>query len=246
MRARRQHSGRRPRTCCARSTLIERAARLRVSAAIMRVIVVGLGVQGHKRRRVAGADFVAAVDPVNAEARVPARSRTCRSTSYDAALVCIPDEPKVELLDLPARRTASTCWSRSRCGRRDDGDIVALEALARAQGRRLLHRLQPSLRAAFRAHARPDRARASSGRIYRCRMFYGNGTARLVRDSAWRDQGAGVLPDLGSHLLDTCRFWFGDIGDGLQRVSARTLREPRARPCRHRRRDAAQPRSSWR
>ena len=34
-------------------------------------------------------------------------------------------------------------------------------------------------------------------------MFYGNGTARLVRDSAWRDQGAGVLPDLGSHLLDT-------------------------------------------
>jgi predicted dehydrogenase len=41
-------------------------------------------------------------------------------------------------------------------------------------------------------------------------MFYGNGTARLVRDSAWRDQGAGVIPDLGSHLVDTCRFWFGD------------------------------------
>jgi len=34
----------------------------------MRVIVVGLGVQGHKRRRFAGADFVAAVDPVNREA----------------------------------------------------------------------------------------------------------------------------------------------------------------------------------
>jgi predicted dehydrogenase len=44
-------------------------------------------------------------------------------------------------------------------------------------------------------------------------MFYGNGTARLVRDSAWRDQGAGVLPDLGSHLLDTCRFWFADTQD---------------------------------
>jgi predicted dehydrogenase len=40
-------------------------------------------------------------------------------------------------------------------------------------------------------------------------MFYGNGTARLVRDSAWRDRGAGVLPDLGSHLLDTVDFWFG-------------------------------------
>src|SRR5205085_10982949 len=57
------------------------------------------------------------------------------------------------------------------------------------------------------------------GRIYRCRMFYGNGTARLVRDSAWRDTGAGVLPDLGSHLLDTARYWFGDIGEDFRLVS---------------------------
>ena len=51
------------------------------------------------------------------------------------------------------------------------------------------------------------------GSIYSLRMFYGNGTARLVRDSEWRDQGAGVLPDLGSHLLDTLRFWIGDHFD---------------------------------
>jgi predicted dehydrogenase len=50
-------------------------------------------------------------------------------------------------------------------------------------------------------------------------MFYGNGTARLVRDSAWRDEGAGVLPDLGSHLLDTARFWFGDIGEDFRVTS---------------------------
>jgi predicted dehydrogenase len=58
------------------------------------------------------------------------------------------------------------------------------------------------------------------GTIYRCRMFYGNGTARLVRDSAWRDQGAGVLLDLGSHLLDTAKFWFGELGEDFQIVSA--------------------------
>jgi predicted dehydrogenase len=56
------------------------------------------------------------------------------------------------------------------------------------------------------------------GKIYSCRMFYGNGTARLVRGSAWRDQGAGVLPDLGSHLLDTCRFWFADVSDKFRFV----------------------------
>lgn len=58
------------------------------------------------------------------------------------------------------------------------------------------------------------------GRIHRCRMFYGNGTARLVRDSEWRDQGAGVLPDLGSHLLDTVNFWFGPSAGDFHVVSA--------------------------
>jgi predicted dehydrogenase len=52
-------------------------------------------------------------------------------------------------------------------------------------------------------------ASGALGRIYTLRMFYGNGTARLVRDSSWRDEGAGVLPDLGSHLLDTLLFWIG-------------------------------------
>jgi len=47
------------------------------------------------------------------------------------------------------------------------------------------------------------------GRIYLAKFFYGNGTARLVRDSAWRDEDMGVFPDLGSHLLDWALFLFG-------------------------------------
>ena len=48
------------------------------------------------------------------------------------------------------------------------------------------------------------------GKIYSCRMFYGNGTAQLVRNSPWRDKSTGVLNDLGPHLLDTCEFLFGN------------------------------------
>ena len=48
------------------------------------------------------------------------------------------------------------------------------------------------------------------GKIYKCRMFYGNGTSSLVKKSKWRDKGLGVLTDIGSHLLDLCLFWFGE------------------------------------
>jgi hypothetical protein len=63
----------------------------------MRVVVIGLGVQGYKRRQAAGADFVAAVDPINTEAKYR-RIEDVPLGNYDAALACIPDKPKVAVL----------------------------------------------------------------------------------------------------------------------------------------------------
>src|SRR5271156_14762 len=183
----------------------------------MRAIVVGLGVQGNKRRKFAGSDFVAAVDPVNAEAR-HRKVEDVPLASYDAALVCIPDEPKIEVLTYLLGNgkhvlVEKPLWAG------DDGQILELEQLARTKNvfcyTAYNHRFEPHyvrMRELVRSGA--------LGKIYRCRMFYGNGTARLVRNSEWRDQGAGVLPDLGSHLLDTVKFWFGDCGEGFEVVSA--------------------------
>jgi predicted dehydrogenase len=183
----------------------------------MRCIIVGYGVQGKKRFRVAGADAVGVVDPVWPEA-----SWKCIQDVplglYDTAIVCTPDGPKMEILRHLAR-----------CGRHaltekplhaeTESELVDLERMARETGALLLtaynHRFEPHYVA-----MRDLLASGELGQIYRCRMFYGNGTARLVRDSAWRDQGAGVLPDLGSHLLDTSRFWFGDLAEDFTVVSA--------------------------
>src|SRR5262245_32358799 len=63
----------------------------------MRVLVVGMGVQGGKRRKFAGDDFVGSVDPTGGEAKYR-RLADVPLSDYDAALVCTPDEPKVELL----------------------------------------------------------------------------------------------------------------------------------------------------
>lgn len=183
----------------------------------MRVIVAGLGVQGNKRRRIAGADFVAAVDPVNRDARYRA-IEDVPLADYDAVLACIPDEPKAGLLSYCVENgkhvlVEKPLWAK------DETQIVQLEAAARRRGlvcyTAYNHRFEPHY-----VRMRGLIASGRLGRIYSCRMFYGNGTARLVRDSAWRDQGAGVLPDLGSHLLDTCRFWFGAVTDGFQVYAA--------------------------
>ena len=60
----------------------------------LRVIVVGLGVQGHKRRTVAGKDVVATVDPIQPDADYKS-IELVPLASYDAALLCVPDEAKV-------------------------------------------------------------------------------------------------------------------------------------------------------
>jgi len=183
----------------------------------MRAIVVGLGVQGQKRRKFAGPDFVAAVDPVNREAQ-HRRVEEVPLASYDAALVCVPDDPKVSLLRYLLGNgkhvlVEKPLWSAN------DAEIPALEKLARQQGvvcyTAYNHRFEPHY-----VRMRDLVKSGALGRIYRCRMFYGNGTARLVRESEWRDQGAGVLPDLGSHLLDTAKFWFGELGEDFHVVSA--------------------------
>ena len=183
----------------------------------MRTIVVGMGVQGEKRKRFAGKDYVASVDPV-----LDADFRTLQDVpvdSYDAAMLCVPDDPKLELLTWLAEHgkhalVEKPLWANS------NSELEKLQAQARSNGAYFYtaynHRFEPH-------YVRMGELISSGelGRIYRCRMFYGNGTARLVRNSAWRDQGAGVWPDLGSHLLDTLIFWFGPSAiDGMKLIAA--------------------------
>lgn len=174
----------------------------------MRVVVIGLGVQGYKRKKFAGSDYVCSVDPINKEADyrsiydVPLEE-------YDSVLACIPDEPKYEVIKYCLENGKHVLVEKPLFTESVD-QLKELEACAQKKGlvcyTAYNHRFEPHY---IRMKELIDSG--VLGKIYSCRMFYGNGTARLVRESVWRDSGAGVLPDLGSHLLDTCSFWFGNI-----------------------------------
>jgi predicted dehydrogenase len=172
----------------------------------VRVIVVGFGVQGRKRRALAGTDVVAVVDPV-ADGAEYRSVEAVPLADYDAALVCTPDAPKIALLTYllahqkhvlvekpllaPERRELERVAALAA-----ERDVVCYTAYN--------HRFEPHL---ARTKQLLDDGRI--GRVYQASFHYGNGTARDVRNSAWRDQGLGVIPDLASHLLDLCLFLFG-------------------------------------
>jgi scyllo-inositol 2-dehydrogenase (NADP+) len=172
----------------------------------MRVVVAGLGIQGRKRRLVAGADCIATVDPAHQDADYKSLVDVPLE-HFDAALVCTPDAPKIELLDYLLRNGKHALVEKPIFAERTE-EIQALAGLARKNQAVCYtaynHRFEPHFVGMKRLIDS-----GVLGRIYRCRMFYGNGTARDVRNSVWRDHGAGVLPDLGSHLLDTVLYWFG-------------------------------------
>jgi predicted dehydrogenase len=183
----------------------------------MKVVIVGLGVQGQKRRRFAGCDYVAGVDPFKPEADYRSIEEVPLG-AYDAALCCIPDAPKREVLSYLLGNGKHALVEKPLWTERID-EIADLEALANRK--RVVcytaynHRFEPHF-----MRMRDLIASQELGRVYSCRMFYGNGTARLVRESGWRDTEAGVLMDLGSHLLDIARFWFGELDDSFRLYAA--------------------------
>ena len=183
----------------------------------MKVIIVGLGIQGRKRQLFAGSDVVATVDPFHPDATYKSIEEVPLE-GFNAALLCIPDEPKISIIEYLLANQKHILVEKPLFAANPQ-DLLRLKLLAEQNGRVCYtaynHRFEPHF---IRMKKLIDSG--ILGKIYGVKLFYGNGTARLVRDSAWRDKGAGVLPDLGSHLLDTVNYWFGQYFDGFNIYSA--------------------------
>ena len=179
----------------------------------MKIIVLGLGVQGCKRKEKAGSDCVAVVDPFNEKADLRHYTQVPLE-SFDAALICTPDSAKFEIISYMLSNRKHILVEKPLL----TSDPSQLEHLANLAVKNRVtcytaynHRFEPHF-----MKMKEVLDQDQLGKIYTLRMFYGNGTARLVRNSEWRDQGTGVLPDLGSHLLDTLLFWIGKPLQGFR------------------------------
>lgn len=172
----------------------------------MRAVIAGLGNQGHKRMAAAGEDVVATVDPVASGAGYKTIDQVPLEL-YDAALVCTPDSGKLDILTYLLSHGKHVLVEKPLLPP-GSGDIGGLTEMARSTGAVCYtaynHRFEPHV-ARLRGLLGSNRL----GDVYNARLFYGNGTAADVKESAWRDHGLGVLSDLGSHLLDLSLYLFG-------------------------------------
>jgi predicted dehydrogenase len=170
----------------------------------LRYLVVGYGNIGRRRAALLGERCVATVDPV-APGVTAATADAVPGDRYDAVVLATPNDVKLDYLRRFLAAGKSVLVEKPLLVDGPD-EVRALRSVA--AGRAVWytsynHRFEPLV---ARLKARLDEG--VIGKLDRARLLYGNGT---VRDwvGTWRERGAGVLEDLGCHLLDLAGWLFG-------------------------------------
>lgn len=140
--------------------------------------------------------------------------------SYEAVLLCVPDEVKPELINFAVDHSKHVLVEKPL--NLSDRQFEELSRRSREAETTIYvaynHRFEPHI-----ARVKQILDAGSIGEIYTVSLSYGNGTAALVRASPWRDTGLGVIADLGSHLLDMVDFWWSLDGRNVDFVDARRV-----------------------
>ena len=172
----------------------------------MKAIIVGMGVQGNKRKKFLRKNFVYSVDKFKKADfqsiyKVPL-------DKYDTAFVCVPDCEKLKIVNYCIEKKKHVLLEKPFIVR-NSKVLLNLENLAKKKKVTCYtaynHRFEPII------NKMKNLIKSNKlGKVYKCRIFYGNGTSLSVKKSQWRDKGTGVVTDIGSHLLDLCLYWFGE------------------------------------
>ena len=170
----------------------------------MKYIIIGYGNIGKKRQKVLDGKCVAIVDPFMEEADYS----DCKDVPldlYDAAVVAVPNEAKIEILEYLMAHGKHTLVEKPLLF--NDEEIAArLDSIARSNGviwyTSYNHRFEPLV-----MKLKELLENEAIGKSYFANFTYGNGTVQNIIGT-WRDAGYGVLEDLGCHLLDIAAYLF--------------------------------------
>ncbi len=181
----------------------------------MKTIVIGMGVQGNKRKKFLGKNFVASVDKYK-----KAKYRNIKEVPlsiYDSAYICTPDDQKKSLIRYLIDNKKNILVEKPFIGL--EKNLKMINKIIKKNKSFFYtaynHRFEPSL-----IKLQKIIKNKQLGKIYYFKIFYGNGTSYLVKKSLWRDQKQGIISDLGSHLIDMCLYLFNKPIDKIKILSS--------------------------
>lgn len=173
----------------------------------MKVIIIGYGVQGKKRRlSLKKTEYICSVDPNSKKTKYKYINEVPINL-YDTVFICTPDNEKIKIIEYCIKNKKNFLIEKP-FPLSSSKKIKYLEKLSNKNKVVCYvaynHRFEPNI-----IRIKDYLKSKKLGKIYSCKIFYGNGTSKLVKKSKWKDKGLGVVVDLSTHLLDLCNYWFG-------------------------------------
>jgi scyllo-inositol 2-dehydrogenase (NADP+) len=185
----------------------------------LKTLIVGLGNQGSKRKAHLKNDFCGAVDPLNNKAEYK-NLKDVNLTKYNAVLLCVPDNQKEKLINYCIENKKHILVEKPL--NLSKTSLKRIEKISNKNKSVVYtaynHRFEPHF-----LNVNKIIKKNSLGKMYHCRMFYGNGTSQLVKNSKWKDSGMGVISDLGSHLLDTVHYFFNIMPNNFKLITKKNF-----------------------
>lgn len=170
----------------------------------MRYIIIGYGNIGKKRHQILAENCVATVDPNNPEADFR-KIDDIPPDQYDAAVLSVPENIKIDLLSQLLSLGKHTIVEKPLLFPNAEIADAVKEISRRNQSiwyTSYNHRFEPHI-----ATISKLMHENTIGTLYHAHLLYGNGTVRNSMGT-WREEGFGVLEDLGCHLIDLTDFLF--------------------------------------
>ena len=173
-----------------------------------KAIIIGEGIQGKKRLLSLKKyfKFVGYIDPVSKKTKYKKIS-DIPTELYDVAFVCVPDKNKKKIIEYLINNKKHALVEKPL--NLKINEYRTFQKVANKNKVILYtaynHRFEQNIIA-----VKKILKKNILGKIYSMKLFYGNGTSKLVKMSNWKDSGDGVISDLGSHLFDMIFFLLGE------------------------------------
>ena len=169
----------------------------------MSILIVGLGNQGKKRlkyisKKVYFADIKSKSKKFKDYKKIPL-------DLFSSTFLCLPDKLKNKAVEYFVKYKKNILVEKPFLVNKKNFNFLKKKILSNNTiiYTAYNHRFEPNL-----IKLKKLLEKQIIGKIYHVKILYGNGTARLVKNSVWKDKSEGVVLDLGSHLIDIIIFLF--------------------------------------